>query len=90
MNTCSTCIHWMIVRHGNAKSVRGIDGTVKQCTALPPRGDFHWPRTAENHTCGHWKSAELNPAPAPIEPQLADLLGQVDGKPSARRTRRTH
>jgi len=93
MNTCLTCVHWMHVKHGPAKSVRGIDVSVKQCTAMPPRADFHWPRTLENQTCGYWKSsAPPEPAtiaPSPVQAQVADLLGQVDGKPTAKRTRRT-
>jgi hypothetical protein len=72
-------MHWMHVKHGPAKSVRGIDCAVKQCTAMPPRADFHWPRTLENQTCGHWKSAnatgEEEPTHHTIDISKAGPLG---------------
>ncbi len=75
MNTCLTCVHWMHVKHGPSKSVRGIDVSVKQCTAMPPRADFHWPRTLENQTCGHWRSAQPEPTHHTIDISKAGPLG---------------
>jgi|GEM_PF-6275651 len=81
MNTCKTCIHWRDVTNG-ARPVRLDDVTVKCCTALPPVGDYRWPRTMEHQVCG------MHDAP----PQVADLIDQVPmAAPgnAARRTRRS-
>jgi hypothetical protein len=51
MNTCKTCIHWRVV-DPKKMGVRTPDASVKNCTALPPRADYHWPRTSEEQTCG--------------------------------------
>jgi hypothetical protein len=51
MNTCKTCIHWRVV-DPKKMGVRTPDASVKNCTAQPPRADYHWPRTSEDQTCG--------------------------------------
>jgi hypothetical protein len=90
MNTCANCIHWRTVDIGSGKSVRGVDGTVKNCTALPPRTDFHWPRTEERHTCGMWSDGKASgegleakgrtPAAdgSPVQAQVAALVDKIE------------
>lgn len=73
MNTCSTCIHWRLV-DPNKRGGRMPDATVKNCTALPPRADFHWPRTSEEQTCGMHDGRVTVIFDGKMSPELAESL----------------